>query len=303
MVIFGGRWQWDSVPSHVAPVPRLVNAGPTPMPARGARSRWLRRGIVAAVALVLVAGGIFWRARLQQSVKYETVPVEWGDVQAKVTATGNLNAVVDVLVSSQVSGNIKALYADWNSRVKKGQLVALIDPEVFQAQVDQATAASRSAHSSTLTAQAQAAKARAEVSAAEANERNTRAIAAKDRANEVNAKGQWNRADTLFREKIMAQQDYDTARSNYDAATAQASADQAQIRAAQESIRSAQASVQVAQGQLQAGTDQSRQDSYHRSRRWHGGRTPHGYWPNRSLDAQSADHLRNRAGSDQNASG
>jgi len=182
-----GKVAVASVPSHVAPVPRLVNAGPTPMPARGARSRWLRRGIVAAVVLALVAGGIFWRARLQQSVKYETVPVEWGDVQAKVTATGNLNAVVDVLVSSQVSGNIKALYADWNSRVKKGQLVALIDPEVFQAQVDQATAASRSAHSSTLTAQAQAAKARAEVSAAEANERNTRAIAAKDRANEVNA--------------------------------------------------------------------------------------------------------------------
>jgi HlyD family secretion protein len=125
--------------------------------------------------------GIAWRTSIQQSIKFETVPVERGDVQAKVTATGNLNAAVDVLVSSQISGNIRELYADWNSRVNKGQLVALIDPKIFQSQVDQATATSRSAHASTLTAQAQFAKARADLSAASANVQNAQAIAAKDR--------------------------------------------------------------------------------------------------------------------------
>jgi HlyD family secretion protein len=248
-----------SVSSHVAPVPTPVNSGQMPVAVRPARSKWLRWSIAIGAAVALIAGGIAWRTSIQQSIKFETVPVERGDVQAKVTATGNLNAVVDVLVSSQISGNIKALYADWNSRVKKGQLVALIDPEVFQAQVDQAAATLRSAHSSKLAAQAQYAKTRADSSAASASVRNAQAIAAKDHANEVNTKGQWDRAERLFAEKIMSQQDHDSARASYDAAKAQSLADQALIRAAQESVQSAQASVQVAQGQLQAAQAQERQ--------------------------------------------
>src|SRR5579864_4659069 len=147
---------------------------------------------------------------MQNVVTYETVPVERGSVQAKVTATGNLNAVVDVLVSSQVSGNIKALYADWNSKLKKGQLVALIDPQIFQAQVDQATATFHSAQAAGITAQAQVEKSKSDMSAANAGEKSAEAIAAKDLANETNMKVQWQRADALFGEGIMAQQDYDT---------------------------------------------------------------------------------------------
>lgn len=237
-------------PSKVGPGPRLANVVPVPEPAQHMRFRWLRWGIAAGVALALIAAALLWRSYSQNAIIYETVPVERGAVQAKVTATGNLNAVVEVLVSSQVSGNIKALYADWNSHVHKGQLVALIDPEVFQAQVDQASASVRSAHASTLTAQAQLAKARADLSAAVATERNTQAIAARDRASEINARGQWQRAEQLFREKIMSRQDYDTAQANYAAAVAQVSADAAQVSAAQEGIRSAQSSVHVAESQL-----------------------------------------------------
>lgn len=89
--------------------------------------------------------------------------MERGSIQAKITSTGNLNAVVDVFVSSQVSGNIKALYVDWNSKVKKGQLVALIDPEILQ--LDQAAVTVRSAHAAVITAQAQIEKAKAELNA------------------------------------------------------------------------------------------------------------------------------------------
>ena len=109
-----------TLPSQVGPAPRLANIGPAPEPAKHARRKWLQWGIAAGVALALIAGGLFWRSRLQNAITYETVPVEQGAVQAKVTATGNLNAVVEVLVSSQVSGNIKALYANWNSHVRKG---------------------------------------------------------------------------------------------------------------------------------------------------------------------------------------
>jgi HlyD family secretion protein len=248
-----------TAPTQIAPTatrPRIVAA---PQPSRNSRSKWLRWGAAAAVALALTVAGALWRAHLKDAISYETVPVERGPIQAKVTATGNLNAVVDVLVSSQVSGNIKALYADWNSKVKKGQLVALIDPEIFQAQVDQASATFRSAHSASITAQAQVEKAKSDLSAANATEKSAEAIAAKDLANATNAKGQWERAQTLLDEQVTAQQDYDTAKANYDASQAQVTADKAQIDAAKQNMHSAQASVQVAQSQLATAQAQERQ--------------------------------------------
>jgi HlyD family secretion protein len=221
--------------------------------------KWIKWIVAAGLTVLVATSALVWRVHQQNAIIYETIPVERGSIQARITATGNLNAVVDVLVSSQVSGNIKALYADWNSKVKKGQLVALIDPEIFQAQVDQASATFRSAHSATITAQAQLEKAKSDMSAANANVKNAEAIAAKNLAIETNAKSQWERAETLLREQVMAQQDYDTAKANYDASVAQTTADQAQIEAAKQNIQSAKASVEVAQSQAATALAQERQ--------------------------------------------
>ena len=248
-----------AAPSHFRASAKLTSVGPAPQPAKRKLRKHLRWIIVACVVLAAAAGIYYWRSNAQNSVTFETVPVEQGSVQARVTATGNLNAVVEVLVSSQVSGNIKALYADWNSKVKKGQLVALIDPEVFQSQVDQANAAVHSAHAVTLSAQAQLAKARADESAAAAALSNAQAIAAKDHATEVNARGQWDRAQRLFAEEIMSRQDYDTAQANYEASTAQVNADRAQVAAAERSVQSAQALVVVGQSQLASAQAQERE--------------------------------------------
>ena len=79
-----------------------------------------------------------------QTPVFQLAQVDRGTIDATVAATGTCNAVVNVQVGSQVSGNIKALYADFNTRVKAGQLVALIDPEIFEAKVEQAEAAWRS---------------------------------------------------------------------------------------------------------------------------------------------------------------
>ncbi len=100
-----------------------------------------------------------WRAHSENTIGFETAVVKRGPIQASVTATGTLNAVVDVQVGSQVSGNIKALYAVFSTKVAKGQLVALIDPQMFQTQVDQAQAAVTSLHSAVITAEAQVQKA------------------------------------------------------------------------------------------------------------------------------------------------
>jgi multidrug resistance efflux pump len=92
--------------------------------------------------------------------------VQRGDIDATISATGTSNAVVSVQVGSQVSGNIKALYADFNTKVTKGQLVALIDPEIFQARVNQAQANLDNARISVLNYGAQVQKAAGDVAAA-----------------------------------------------------------------------------------------------------------------------------------------
>jgi HlyD family secretion protein len=94
--------------------------------------------LVAIAVVVLVVGGAFYLARAKAEVpKYRAVPVDTGTVTATVTATGTLSAVTTVAVGSQVSGIIAKLHADFNSRVKKGQLLAELDPTPFQEALDQ----------------------------------------------------------------------------------------------------------------------------------------------------------------------
>ena len=102
--------------------PPLMPVSPVPIKIRPNR-HWVRWATVAGVAITLAVGVELWRVHSQNAIGFETVPVERGLVQASVTATGTVNAVVDVQVGSQVSGNIKALYADFNTKVVKGQLV------------------------------------------------------------------------------------------------------------------------------------------------------------------------------------
>ena len=75
--------------------------------------------------------------RGKKDEQYKTEKVDRGDITMTITATGTLSAVTTVQVGSQVSGVISRLYADFNSRVRKGQLLAELDPTPFQAQVEQ----------------------------------------------------------------------------------------------------------------------------------------------------------------------
>jgi HlyD family secretion protein len=211
------------------------------------------------VAVLAFAGWEAWQSYANAKVTFETLPLEAGSIQASITATGTLNPVVNVQVGSQVSGNIKALYADFNTKVQQGQLVALIDPQMFQAQVDQATGAAASSAAGVVTAQAQVEKARADLAGAVANRDNLKAVLAKDQANALNAQVQWKRSEALFKEGVVSQQDHDTAKAAYDASQAQITADQSQISAAEQSMQAAQAQVNVAITQLSAARAQSNQ--------------------------------------------
>src|SRR6202171_3008448 len=240
-------------------VVRPPDSAPPPQIGKPSRNKWAKWALVIGIVAVLGISVELWRMHTQNAVGYDTVAVERGLIQASVTATGTLNAVVDVQVGSQVSGNIKGLFADFNTKVTKGQLVALIDPEAFQAQVDQAQAALGSVHSAATTLEAQVIKANADVAGTIASEKGVESIGAKDRANELNAKTQWQRADSLFSGGLIAQQDRDSAKATYDASQAQLAADQSQIEAAKQTIQSSQAQVQVVRSQLSSGRAQERQ--------------------------------------------
>ena len=91
------------------------------------------------LALLGCGGLAYWKfGRADESPQYQTAPVKRMDITSKVTATGQLSAVVSVQVGSQISGNIRELLADFNTQVKAGQVVARLDPATFESNVHQA---------------------------------------------------------------------------------------------------------------------------------------------------------------------
>src|SRR5437667_10173793 len=98
--------------------------------------RFLPVGVIIVALLIILL--VFRRCTSSSASNYQTAPVTRGPITQLVTATGTLNPVVNVQVGSQVSGNIQKLFADFNSKVKAGDVVAQIDPVLFQATVTQA---------------------------------------------------------------------------------------------------------------------------------------------------------------------
>src|SRR5215470_11538201 len=95
---------------------------------------------VLIVAAIGAGAGAYYKLRNAPEVQVQTSPVSRGEIIDTVGATGTLQAVTTVQVGSQVSGNIQWLGADFNSIVKKGQVIARLDPSLFQAQLQQARA-------------------------------------------------------------------------------------------------------------------------------------------------------------------
>ncbi|MBM4146747.1 MAG: efflux RND transporter periplasmic adaptor subunit [Nitrospira sp.] len=157
--------------------------------------------IVGGIIIVIaVAGFILLRGKGNEP-QYRFDKVIKGDIEMAVTATGTVNPVTTVLVGTQVSGTIKEINVDFNSRVKKGQLIARIDPAAFQAQVEQA---------------------KANLLAAKANHE-------KAEATLIDAKRTKERNEALFSKNLIARSDQDTAETNYEIAKASVNAAKSQI--------------------------------------------------------------------------
>jgi HlyD family secretion protein len=174
----------------------------------------MKKKILIIVGVLLVVGiGVFLLLRgSENGQKFKTAPVTRGNLKATVTATGTLNAVTTVLVGTQVSGTIKQIYADFNSSVKKGQLIAEIDPATFQAQVEQQ---------------------RANLMASKAN-------VAKAKTALADAERTMQRNKELFAKNFIARSDLDTAETNYDSSRAQVNVNEAQVAQTEAALKTSE---------------------------------------------------------------
>jgi HlyD family secretion protein len=170
---------------------------------------------VIIIIILLTTGAFMLFKNRESGPKFKVDRATKGDIKATVTATGTMNAVVNVLVGTQVSGTIKTLYVDFNSLVKKGQILAQIDPATFQAQVEQAKA-------NLMLAKANVEKAGAAL---------------------VDAKRTMERNKVLFARNFIARSDLDTSETNYQSATAQLSASKAQVEQARAALAYSQTNL------------------------------------------------------------
>ena len=176
-------------------------------PARSApRKKSIVPPLLLGIAVVAILGGgaWWWTARKGEAADsaYRTATIERGDIRVAISATGTLSAISTVTVGSQISGQVTDVLVDYNSEVKKGEVLARIDPSTYEAQIEQGNAQIANAQASLKQAQATLA----------------------------NAELDYTRKADLGRHKLVAQSDVDLARAARDQARAQVNAAQAQIR-------------------------------------------------------------------------
>jgi len=170
--------------------------------------------IIGIAFIVLITGYFVFSSRSSNGVqiKYITAPIEKGTLSAEISSTGTLKPLVEVLVGTQVSGTIKELYADFESQVKKDQLICLIDPERFEAHVQQA---------------------RADVEAAKAN-------VMKAEVTLVDEMRTLRRKEQLIEKNSISQSEYDAAKTKADAAEAQVNVERARLAQLQARLNEAE---------------------------------------------------------------
>ncbi|HLY99915.1 MAG TPA: efflux RND transporter periplasmic adaptor subunit [Candidatus Angelobacter sp.] len=190
------------------------------------KSKWL----ILAGAVVLA--GLLATLGLNRNTPVEnfTAKVERGEINDVVEATGTINAVITVQVGSQVSGTISKLNADFNSRVHKGDVVALIDPALFKGALLQAAADLENAKANLVAARANLEKAEAAL---------------------VQTKADYDRTVNLAKDGVMSQQQLESARANYDSAKAVEHAAIASVTQSEAQVSQKDAAVKVARTNLE----------------------------------------------------
>ncbi|WP_300652373.1 efflux RND transporter periplasmic adaptor subunit [Hydrogenophaga sp.] len=200
--------------------------------------------ISGAVVLALAAGGGWWWSQrsAQSAVQYRTATIERGPLQASVSASGTVNPVTQVSVGTQVSGQVRAVYVDFNTEVKAGQLIAEIDPQTFEYRLSSTQADLDASRAAVQIAVANSASSRANVSRAQSD------LAEAQRTHERNV--------NLVGQGFIAQSEADRTRAVMISAQESLKAVQALVGVSEAQIKSAQANV----AQREAAVAQARID-------------------------------------------
>jgi HlyD family secretion protein len=185
--------------------------------------------LIAGAALLLAALVAAPMLRRGDHVQYLATKVQQGEIRDAVDATGVVNAVVNVQVGSQVSGTIAKLNADFNSHVHKGDVIALIDPRLFEGAVQQATADVENARANVVAASASLTKSKAAL---------------------VQTRAEYDRAQAMIQKSIGTQQALDVAKANYDSARAAVDGAAASVVQARAQVSQKEAALAVARTNL-----------------------------------------------------
>jgi HlyD family secretion protein len=229
----------DKKPSDPAKPPRQKANG------RRHRRR-LGRLVIAGLVLVLGAGAAwayFGRGNGDEAPQYRLVQVQRGSIVSSVTASGSLQALVTVQVGSQLSGQIKELHADFNSKVKKGQVIARIDTAQLEARLSQTKADLSSAEANLLMQKAQAERAASDVATAQAEIQRANAALIEARRDHV-------RKIALSKRGIATRSDADKAESTLRQAEAGLASAKAKLAAARATLKVTQAQIASAEANV-----------------------------------------------------
>ena len=173
----------------------------------------MKKSVKWVLVLLVVCGvGYYWRGNKSDMPEFMTHKLARGNITEKVTATGIINPISTINVGTQVSGTIKEIYVDYNSEVKKNQMLALIDPDLFEAKVAQQRAALDIAKAQVLLQE----------STVKYNEKNLQRIR------------------KLHNQKYSADKELDLAEKDYDTSVAQLALNKAQVEQAEASLQSAE---------------------------------------------------------------
>jgi HlyD family secretion protein len=207
-----------------------------------------KKTAILAVLIVLIGGAIVFSARRQKAaMQFVTADVLRGPLRNVVNATGVVQTVVTVQVGSQISGQVQELYADYNSVVKRGQLLARLDTRNFEAQVENSRA-------NVLAAQARVRSSEAEQKTAAANLLSAKANLEAARVARENMNTLFKRASELSDSGVVSRNDYDNAKANSDSADAKydqavAAVEQAEAQSTSTAAQLEQIKAQVTQAQ------------------------------------------------------
>ncbi|MFH1103088.1 MAG: efflux RND transporter periplasmic adaptor subunit [Pseudomonadota bacterium] len=212
------------------------------------------RLIIGVLVVVGAAVGLLVKGKVVKNktgqTPYRLVKLEKRDMVQRISCSGELSAVVTVEVGSEISGLIKELLADYNSRVKHGEIIARLDPESYKTLVRQAEAELALAKAKLLTQNATLERCQADLENVRSLLIAAHAQTAKAKAVVENAKRDFERKEALVNQDFISRNDFDAAQTAYAEARAQMEQSQAEENAGMSKVASSKASLTMAAAQI-----------------------------------------------------